>query len=110
MKRLLVGLFLVVSCLTGRMLGGAIAQESQDAVWTIHCEEGGNMAHAMAKKRDRGVPLETVLQSALEQPAPRDRLGRLIALQVYDQRDWTPEVARRQIELACFQEQLARAK
>ena len=74
--------------------------------WGKICKSVGEMAAAMAQARDRGVPLSTAMSVGENTaralgPTP-ERLMRLILLQIYDNRWWTPAVAQQKIEVQCF--------
>lgn len=73
---------------------------SADEAVTEYCAASGQLAHSIAKARDRGVPLEKVLEITSEgEDALTDSR---IAVAVYANPGKSPDDSRAEVMAACF--------
>ena len=73
---------------------------SADEAVTEYCAAAGQLAHSIAKARDRGVPLEKVLEITSEgEDALTDSR---IAVAVYANPGKSPDDSRAEVQAACF--------
>lgn len=80
-------------------LGISTLAAADEAV-TEYCAAAGQLAHSIAKARDRGVPLEKVLEITSEgEDALTDSR---IAVAVYANPGKSPDDSRAEVQAACF--------
>lgn len=73
---------------------------SADEAVTEYCTGAGQLAHTIAVARDRGVPLEEVLE--ITSKGAGALTDSRIAVAVYSNPDKSPDEARTEVQAACF--------